>query len=110
MNGINKINLPEQTKFRLGEIIGIKNCFHQQINQKKSCSKKLSKYLTGFDYIGKALNVLSTAKSGVCIISSASVVRAPGGIVSASLTLIFFSNNRNNQKIIKHNKKQKEKA
>ena len=34
-NEINKINLSEQTKFRLGEIIGIKNYFHHEINQKK---------------------------------------------------------------------------
>ena len=48
MNEINKINLSEQTKFRLSEIIGIENYFHQEINQKKSCSKKLSKYVTAF--------------------------------------------------------------
>ena len=51
--------------------------------------KKLSKYVTAFDYIGKTLIVLSAASSGVCIISSASVVGAPVGIASASFTLIF---------------------
>ena len=40
MNEINKTNLSEQTKFRLSEIIGIENYFHQEINQRKSCSKK----------------------------------------------------------------------
>ena len=89
MNEINKINLSEQTKFRLSEIIGIENYFHQEINQRKSCSKKLSKYVTTFDYIDKILIVLSATSSGVCIISSASVVGAPAGIASASLTLIF---------------------
>ena len=39
---IDKINLSEQTKFRLSEIIGIENYFHQEINQRKSCSKKIS--------------------------------------------------------------------
>ena len=53
MNEIKKINLSEQAKFRLSEIIGIKNYFHQEINQRKSCSKKLSKYVTAFDYINK---------------------------------------------------------
>ena len=48
MNEINKINLSELTKFQLSEIIGIENYFHQEINQKKSCSKKLSKYVTAF--------------------------------------------------------------
>ena len=83
------INLSEQTKFRLSEIIGIENYFHQKINQRKSCSKKLSKYATAFDYIDKILIVLSATSSGVCIISSASVVGAPVGIASASFTLIF---------------------
>ena len=110
MNEINKINLSEQTKFQLSEIIGIENYFHQEINQRKSCSKKLSKYVTTFDHIDKILIVLSTTSSGVCIISFANVVGVAAGIASASLSLIFFSNNRNNQNIIKHNKKQKEKA
>ena len=44
------------------------------------------------------------------MISSASVVRAPVRIAIATFTLFFFSNNRNNKKIAKHNKKQKEKA
>ena len=63
MNEINKINLSEQTKFRLGEIIGIENYFHHEINQRKSYSKELSKYVTSFHYIDKVLIVLS-ATSG----------------------------------------------
>ena len=89
MNEINKINLSEQTKFRLSEIIKIKNCFHQEINQRKSCSKKLSKYVTAFDYIDKILIVLSATSSGVSIISFTSIIGAPVGIASASFTLIF---------------------
>ena len=110
MNQINEINLSEQTKFRLSKIIAIENCFHQEINQRKSWSKKLSKYVIAFDYIDKILFVLSSRSSGVCIISSASVVGAPVGIASAIFTLIVFFNNRNNQKITKRNKKHKEKA
>ena len=53
MNEINKINLSQQTKFRRSEIIGIENYFQQEINQRKSYSKKLSKYVTAFDYIEK---------------------------------------------------------
>ena len=95
MNEINKINLSEQTKFWLSEIIGIENYFHQEINQRKSCSKKLNKYVTTFDYIDKILIVLSATSSGVSIISFTSIVGAPVGIASASLTLFFFSSNRN---------------
>ena len=89
MNEINKINLSEQTKFRQSEIIRIENYFHQKINQRQSCSKKLIKYVTAFDYIDKILIILKATSSGVCIISSASVDGAPVGIASASLTLIF---------------------
>ena len=89
MNEINKINLSEQTKFRLSEIIGIENYFHQEINQRKSCSKKLNKYVTTFDYIDKILIVLSATTGEVSLISFTSVIRAPVGIASASFTLIF---------------------
>ena len=109
IKAIDKTNLSEQTKFWLGEIIGIENYFHQEINQRKSCSKKSKKYVTAFDYIDKVLIVLSASSSGVSIISFTRIVGAPVGITSASFTLIFY-NNRNSEKIIKYNKKQKEKA
>ena len=89
MNEINKINLSEQTKFRLSEIIGIKNYFLQEINQRKSYSKKLNKYVTAFDYRDKFLIVLSATSGGVSIISFTSIIGAPVGIASASFTLIF---------------------
>ena len=52
-------NLTEQTKFRLDKISEIENYFYKEIIQKKSCSKKLSKYVAAFDYIDKVLIVLS---------------------------------------------------
>ena len=69
--------------------IGTENYFHQEISQRKSCSKKLSKYVTAFDYIDKILIVLSATSSGVSIISFTSIIGAPVGIASASFTLIF---------------------
>ena len=86
---IDKTFLSEQIKFRLSEIIGIENYFYQEINQRKSCSKKLNKYVTTFDYIDTILIVLSATSSGVSIISFTSITGAPAGIASASLTLIF---------------------
>ena len=74
MNGIDKTKLSEQTKFRLSEIIEIENNFILEINQRKLCSKKLSKYVIAFNYIDKILIVLSATSSGVCIISSSSVL------------------------------------
>ena len=86
---IDKTNLSEQTKFRLDEISKIENYFIEEINQRKSCSQKLNKYVTTFDYIDKILIVLSATSSGVSIISFTSIVGAPVGIASASFTLIF---------------------
>ena len=86
---IDKTVLSEQTKFRLSKIIGIENYVYQEINQRKSCSKKLNKYITAFDYIDKILIVLRATSSGVSIISFTSTVGAPVGIASASVTLIF---------------------
>ena len=71
---INKTNLLEQTKFRLSEISGIENYFHQEINQRKLCIKKLSKYVAAFDCVDKILIVLSSTTGGVSIISSTSIV------------------------------------
>ena len=42
---IDKTNLSNQTKFRLDEISKIENYFIDEINQRKSYSKKLSKYV-----------------------------------------------------------------
>ena len=90
MNEINKTNLSEQTKSPLSEITGIKNYFHQEINQKKLCIKKLSNYVTVFNYIDKILIVLSAVIGGVSIISFTSIVGALVGIANANFTLIFF--------------------
>ena len=84
-----KTVLSEQSKFWLSEIIGIENYFYQEINQRKSCSKKLNKYVTTFNYIDKILIVLSATSSRVSIISFTSIIGAPVEIASASLTFIF---------------------
>ena len=89
MDEINKINLSEQIKFRLDEISKIENYFIEEINQRKSYSQKLNKYITAFDYIDKILVILSAASGGVSIISFTSAIGAPVGLVSTSFTLIF---------------------
>ena len=105
IEAIDKTVLSEQTKFRLSEIIGTENYFYQEINQRKSCSKKLSKYVAAFDYIDKVLIVLSATSGGVSIISFTSIVGAPVGIASASLTLIFSLTTGIVKKITEYNKK-----
>ena len=63
IEAIDKTNLTNPTKFRLDEISKIKNYFIQEINQRKSCSKKLSKYVAVFNYIDQALIVLSATRA-----------------------------------------------
>ena len=89
IEAIGKTNLSEQIKFRLDEISKIENYFIKEINQRKSCSKKLSKYVTVFDDIDNILSILNAASSGLSIISFTSINGASVGIASASLTLIF---------------------
>ena len=88
MNEIGKTNLTDQTKFRLNEISKIENYCNSEINQRKSCIKKLSKYVTTFDYIDKTLIVLSATNGGVSTISLTSVVGALVGVASANFALI----------------------
>ena len=108
IKAIGKTNLSEQTKSWVSEIIRIEN-FYQEINQSKLCSKKLSKYVTAFDYIDKILIVLNATSSGVSIISFTSIIGAPVGIASASLTLFFYLTTRTVKKLlnITRNKKKK---
>ena len=51
--------------------------------------KKLSKYISFFDYFDKSLIVLSVTSGGVSLASFAAVIRIPAGITSASLSVAF---------------------
>ena len=107
---IDKTNLTNQTKFRLGEISKIGNYFIEEINQRKSCSKKINIYVAVFDYIDQALIVLSAASAGVPIILFTSIVGTPVGIASASLMLFFFLTMGILKKLLNITRKKKEKA
>ena len=89
MDEIDKTDMSEQTKLRLNELSKIQDYFNSEINQKKSCCKKLSKYVAAFDYVDKVLIVVSATSGGVSICSFTSVVGAPVGIARARFTLIF---------------------
>ena len=86
---IDKTNLTELTKIRLDKITENENYFHEEINQRKLCNKKLSKYVAAFDYIDKVLIALSATTGGVSICSFTSNVGAPVRIASARFTLMF---------------------
>ena len=76
IKAIDKTNLSEQSKFWLSKT---ENYFIEEINQRKSFSKKLSKYVAVFDYIDKILIVLSAITGGVSICSFTTIVGAPIG-------------------------------
>ena len=90
MHDIDKTKLSDQTKFRLYEIKKIDNYFINEINQQKSYSKKLGKYVAIFDYIDQILIILSATTGEISIISFTTTIGAPVGIASASFTLIFL--------------------
>ena len=88
-SNVNEIPLSDQTKFRLNEINKIKDYFNSEIQERKTMSKKLSKYIATFDYIDKTLIVLSATSGGIRTISFTSIIGVHAGIASASFTLIF---------------------
>ena len=89
MHEIDETKLTDQTKLRLYEIKNIENYFINEINERKSYSKKLSRYVTIFDYIDKILIILSAKTGGISIILFTTAIGAPVGIASASFTFIF---------------------
>ena len=113
MNKLNSVkthsnlNLSDQKKFRLYEINKIKDYFNSEIQERKTISKKLSKYITAFDYIDKTLIVLSAASGGISIISFTSVIGIPAGIASASFTLVFSLTTGIIKKLLKVTKKKR---
>ena len=84
-NPVEAIDKTNSTK----QISKTENHFIEEIHQRKSCSKKLRKYVAAFDYIDQALIVLSAESSRVSFISFTSIFGTPAGIAIASLTLFF---------------------
>ena len=66
-------------------------------------TKKLSKYISFFDYFDKSLIVLSVTSGGVSVASFPKVIGTPVGITRASLSLAFSL--WTCKKVIKSNKK-----
>ena len=56
-SNLNAVPLNDQTKFRLNEINKIKDYFNSEIQERKTISKKLIKYIAALDYIDKTLIV-----------------------------------------------------
>ena len=73
--------LNDKIKFRLNEINKIKDYFNSETQKREAISKKLSKSIASLDYIDKVLIVLSATSGGVNILSHASVIGIPAGII-----------------------------
>ena len=86
-NSIYTSNLSNQ-KFRSNKISEIEDYFTAEVKERELMSKNLTKYISFFNYFDKSLIVLSVT-SGVSIASFATVIGAPIGKTSASLSLAF---------------------
>ena len=67
----------------------IKDYFNSEIKERKTISKKLSKYIAAFDYADKIFIVLSASFGTLSIAPHATVVGIPVGLASTSLTVVF---------------------
>ena len=90
-NFIESIDTPNlnNRQFRLNKISEIEEYFIADIKERELLSKKLSKYISFFDYFDKSLIFLSLTSGGVSIASFATAIGAPIGITSASFSLAF---------------------
>ena len=84
------MNLNDQQQFRLNKINEIKDYFVAEVKKKEWMIKKLSKYISSFDYFDKSLIVLSATSGSISIASFATVIGAPVEIASASFNFAFL--------------------
>ena len=71
-NSIDTSNLNNQ-QFRLNKISEIEDYFIAEIKERELMSRKLSKYISFFDYFDKSLIVLSVTSGGISISSFATI-------------------------------------
>ena len=82
-------NISNEQQIRLNKINEIKDYFIAEIKESELMGKNLSKYIASFDYLDKSFIVLSVATGSTSIASSARVIGASTGIMSASCSLAF---------------------
>ena len=78
-----------EQQFRLNKINEIKDYFIAEIRERELMSKNLSKCIASSEYLDKSLIVLSVATASISVASSATIIGAPVGIMSASFSLTF---------------------
>ena len=82
-------NISNDQQFRLNKINEIKDYFIAEIRERELMSKNLSKCIASSEYLDKSLIVLSVATASISVASSATIIGAPVGIMSASFSLTF---------------------
>ena len=107
MNSI--IELTNVNKYRLDEINKIRDCFNNEIKERKDIIKKLNKYIVSFDYLDKIFIALSASFGTLSKASYASVVGTAAGIAGSSLTLTFTIGTGISTSLLKVTKKRKKK-
>ena len=103
---LNAIPMNDQTKFRLNKI---RDYFFFEIQERKTTSKKLSKYIATFDCADKIFIVLSASFGTLSILSHATVVGIPVGLAGGSLTVVFSLTKGIVKKLLKVTRKKKKK-
>ena len=81
-------------QFRLNNFNVVKDYCIAKIKKRDLMSKKISKYISSFDYFDKSIIVLSPTSDSFSIASFATVIGTPVGIASASLSLTFSLSTR----------------
>ena len=89
MSELKDLTAEPVTKYRLDEIINIKEYFNTEIKERKDIIKKIIKYIVAFDYADKGFITLSASFGTLSIASYATAVGMNAGIAGAYLTLIF---------------------
>ena len=106
-NSMDTSNLNSQ-QFRLNKIRDIEDYFITEIKQRELISKKLSKYISFFDYFDKSFIALSIKSGSVSMASFATFIGIAIGITSASLSLAFLLCKGLVKKLLKEHKKKEQ--
>ena len=67
----NVIELTDVNKYRIDEINKIRDCFNNEMKERKDIIKKLNRYLVSFDYLDKTFITLSASFGTLSIASYA---------------------------------------
>ena len=100
-----RANTSNDKQFRLNKINEIKDYFIVEIKERELMSKNLSQYNASFEYFDKSLIVLSVATGNISIVSFATFIGAPVGMMSARCSLAFSISTGFVKYVFENNKK-----